>query len=154
MHLIYLLYLMEYIQLISEASRPPGPLVCLIRSVSSRQYDANKNQPKWIEDSPSCQQIIRKRLIIDRFSVYSYIYIGISYRPCVEPCVGISWNLVILAAIIWGDEAKALVLKELLDCSGGRHFHKMLSKYRRCTSGLRLEPIFILPTNMYKLCIS
>ena len=64
MHLIYLLYLMEYIQLISEASRPPGPLVCLIRSVSSRQYDANKNQPKWIEDWPSRQQIIRKTYIL------------------------------------------------------------------------------------------
>ena len=36
-----------------------GPLVCVIRSVSSRQYVSLKNQPKWIEDSPSHQQIIR-----------------------------------------------------------------------------------------------
>ena len=54
-----------------------GPLVCVPRSVSSRQYVSFKNQPKWIEDSPSRQQIIRKRSIIDRFSVYSYVYIYI-----------------------------------------------------------------------------
>mgnify|MGYP002807781407 CR=1 FL=1 len=32
-------------------------------------------EPKWIEDLPSRQQIIRKRSIMDWFSVYSYIYL-------------------------------------------------------------------------------
>ena len=47
-----------------------GPPECVIRFVSSRQYVSFFYEPKWIEDWPSRQQIIRKRLIIDRFSVY------------------------------------------------------------------------------------
>ena len=53
-----------------------GSPVCLIRSVSLRQYDATNHQPKWIEDSPSRQRIMRPRSITNRFSIYSYIYLG------------------------------------------------------------------------------
>ena len=58
---------------------------CLIGSVSSRQYVSAEDQPKWIEDSPYRQQIIRKSSIMDRNSVYSHIHIGMPYRPCVQP---------------------------------------------------------------------
>ena len=40
-----------------------GPPVCLIGSVLSRQCVSFLSQPIWIEDLPSCQQILRKMLI-------------------------------------------------------------------------------------------
>merc|ERR550514_1753019 len=36
----------------------------------------------------------------------------------------------VLTAIIWGDEAEPLILEELLDCSGRRHFEAQLTATR------------------------
>merc|ERR1719223_2507104 len=44
----------------------------------------------------------------------------------------------VVAAIIWGDEAEALVLEELLDCSSGRHACEIISRYRAFADGLTL----------------
>ena len=124
MHLIYLLYLMECIQLISEASWTSG-MLNQIRLVAT--VWRNKNQPKWIEDSPSRQQIIRKRSIIDRISVYSSEWGGFPWTGYLIPVRGACWWL--LGVVVVGSSSSPRVvgvIEEISSCDTRRNL--LLSK--------------------------